>query len=83
MSSNENLSPELSLAQNGKSFHWASRFLGVRIGRDAAQIYSFCRILYDMADGDITDGPDRLVNIRVGLLDQRYATAPIHANMGA
>lgn len=83
MSSSENLSPELSLAQNGKSFHWASRFLGVRIGKDAAQLYSFCRILDDMADGDIADGPDRLVNIRVGLLDQMYDKDPILANLGA
>ena len=83
MSSNENLSPELSLAQNGKSFHWASRFLGARIGKDAAQLYSFCRILDDMADGDIADGPDRLINIRAGLLDQMYDKDPILAHLGA
>jgi len=48
MSSNENLSPEHSLAQNGKSFHWAGRLLGAQTGRDAARLYSICRVLDDM-----------------------------------
>ena len=50
MSSNESLSPEHSLAQNGKSFHWAGRLLGAQTGRDAARLYSICRVLDDMAD---------------------------------
>ena len=64
MTTNESLSPERSLAKNGKSFFWASRFLGADAGRDAAQLYSFCRVLDDMADGDIADGPERLLHIR-------------------
>ena len=77
MHSNEHLSPEHSLAQNGKSFHWARRFLGVRIGGDAAQLYSFCRILDDMADGDIVNGPKRLNQIRRGLIDPTVTGDPI------
>ena len=31
MKTNEDLTPEHSIAQNGKSFHWAGRFLGPRL----------------------------------------------------
>ena len=53
----ETLDAENSLKQNGKTFHWARRFLGDEMGADAASLYAFCRILDDMADGDIEDGP--------------------------
>jgi phytoene synthase len=69
MNTNEDLSPEHSLAQNGKSFHWAGKFLGPKVGRDARRLYSFCRVLDDMADGDIANGPKRLGQIRIGLID--------------
>ena len=69
MKTNEDLTPKHSLAQNGKSFHWAGRFLGLEVGRDATLLYSFCRILDDMADGDIQNGPKRLKHIRSGLID--------------
>lgn len=54
---------EDSLRQNGKTFHWARRFLGDDMGHGAATLYSFCRILDDMADGDIPDGPKRLKSV--------------------
>ena len=60
MISNEKLAPQDSLKSNGKSFYWASRFLGGRMGHNAARLYAFCRLLDDMADGDIPDGPARL-----------------------
>ena len=68
MKTNEDLTPEHSLAKNGKSFHWAGRFLGAKVGHDAARLYSFCRVLDDMADGDIKNGPKRLGRIRAGLV---------------
>ena len=64
---NETLTPQDSLAANGRSFHWASRFLGARMGRNAAQLYAFCRLLDDMADDDIPDGPARLACIKADL----------------
>ena len=67
--SNENLTPDESLAQNGESFHWAKRFLGQKMGTEAAKLYAFCRLLDDMADGDIENGPARLVKIRAALLE--------------
>ena len=66
--SNENLTPDESLAQNGESFHWAKHFLGKKMGTEAAKLYAFCRLLDDMADGDIENGPARLNNIRAALL---------------
>ena len=67
--SNENLTPDESLAKNGESFHWAKRFLGKKMGTDAAKLYAFCRLLDDMADGDIENGPERLIKIRAALLE--------------
>jgi len=78
--SNENLTSEESLAANGKSFDWARRFLGARMGRDAANLYAFCRLLDDMADGDIEDGPTRLLAIRDDLVAGRSGDDPaLHA----
>ena len=77
--SNETLTSEQSLAANGKSFHWARRFLGDRMGHDAARLYAFCRLLDDMADGDIEDGPARLAIIREDLLAGRGGDDPAFA----
>ena len=65
--SNENLTPDESLAKNGESFHWAKRFLGKKMGTDAAKLYAFCRLLDDMADGDIENGPERLKLLGIAL----------------
>ena len=77
--SNETLTSEQSLAANGKSFHWARRLLGDRMGHDAARLYAFCRLLDDMADGDIEDGPARLAIIRADLLAGRGGDDPAFA----
>ncbi len=64
---NETLTPQESLAANGRSFYWASRFLGSRMGKNSARLYAFCRLLDDMADDDIPDGPARLACIKEDL----------------
>ena len=74
--SNEELTSEQSLAANGRSFHWARRFLGQRMGSDAASLYAFCRLLDDMADGDIENGPARLTAIRADLIAGREGADP-------
>ena len=74
--SNEELTSEQSLAANGKSFHWARRFLGDRMGSEAASLYAFCRLLDDMADGDIENGPARLAVIRADLVAGRQGDDP-------
>ena len=80
MAKNEFMTPHQALAANGKSFDWARRFIGEQMGGDAAILYRFCRVLDDMADGDITDGPRRLVTIRNDLVDGRVATDTLLAD---
>ena len=65
-----------SLSRNGRSFAWAARFLGPQVGSDAAMLYSFCRILDDLADGDIAHGQERLAAVRKGLQNNTPQTDP-------
>ena len=53
----------LTLKKYGKSFYWARLFLSRDIGSSATTLYSFCRLLDDIADGDLPGGADRLVHI--------------------
>jgi phytoene synthase len=55
---------EALLAANGRSFYWASRLLGRQMAGNAARLYAFCRVLDDMADGDIEDGAQQLAIIQ-------------------
>ena len=73
----ETLAPRQALAQYGKSFNWARRFLGQQMGMDAATLYQFCRVLDDMADGDIADGPARLLRIQRELSNNQTAKDPL------
>ena len=76
---NETLTPQESLAANGLSFHWASRFLGARMGLNAARLYAFCRLLDDMADDDIPDGAARLARIGADIAKGRKGEDPAFA----
>ena len=81
--------PEQVLATSGESFFWARRFLGRTVGHNAARLYSFCRVLDDMADGDIPNGPAHLKVIQSDLelgvwgnhpvLDQFRDLVEVHA----
>ncbi|MDA9910254.1 phytoene/squalene synthase family protein [Amylibacter sp.] len=73
----ETLTPSAALATYGKSFNWAKKFLGKTMGTDAAILYRFCRVLDDMADGDIIDGPERLFKIRDSLLKNYQTDDPL------
>lgn len=76
----ESLTPDAALSQYGKSFAWARRFLGRQMGSDAAMLYQFCRVLDDMADGDIANGPARLEAIHKDLSMELPASDPLLAN---
>ena len=73
----ETMTADKALAAYGKSFHWARRFLGQNMGIKAARLYQFCRVLDDMADGDIEHGPKRLSLIRKDLLTAGTANDPL------
>lgn len=49
----ENLQSRQVLARHGKSFYWASFFLGPKLATRAARLYEFCRFVDDLADGDL------------------------------
>ena len=52
------------LRNNGRSFYWARFFLGEQAAENATRLYSFCRYLDDVADGDIAGGLPRLQSLR-------------------
>ena len=52
------------LKKNGKSFHWAGKFLPNECINRAAELYSFCRILDDIADNGEINSLKYLSNIR-------------------
>ncbi len=56
-----------TLAQHGKSFYWASLFLGSKLTDRAARLYQFCRFVDDLADGDLPDREESLEGIRARL----------------
>ena len=80
MTRNEILKPQVSLAINGKSFYWASHFLSAQMGYNSARLYAFCRLLDDMADGDMPDGPARLIRIQVSLQSGQPSDDPALAD---
>jgi len=58
------------LKRNGRSFHFASRFLGNRHGERAARLYALCRAIDDLAD----EAPDAvLADARLASLLQAIA----------
>ena len=63
------------LARHGKSFYWASLFLGSDLANRAAQLYQFCRFVDDLADGDLPERRESLQDIRSGLTDPEHPAA--------
>jgi phytoene synthase len=63
------MAPHEVLAANGKTFHWAKRFLGDSVGEKAAILYQFCRLADDIADGGDTDGADMIATMRDAIFD--------------
>lgn len=59
--------PKQILARHGKSFYWASLFLGSQLADRCAQLYQFCRFVDDLADGDLPDREESLEDIRARL----------------
>ena len=55
---------KIVLKKHGKSFHWASKFLNKECINRAAELYSFCRILDDIADSGETNSHKYLINIK-------------------
>ena len=63
----ENPQSHQVLARHGKSFYWASFFLGSQLADRAARLYEFCRFVDDLADGDLPYRQESLEDIRACL----------------
>ena len=68
--------PKQILALHGKSFYWASKFLGVELADSAARLYQFCRYVDDLADGDLPDCQESLEDIRARLAGKELIAGP-------
>ncbi len=62
------MAAEESLAKNGRSFHWARRWLGKSHAARATRLYAFCRYIDDLADEATS-----LTAARTALVDARQA----------
>ena len=56
------------LSKNGKSFYWASLFLGSNTALDASNLYYFCRKLDDLADKNNKNNTKKLKKFRNDLI---------------
>jgi phytoene synthase len=68
--------PVQVLARHGKSFYWASFFLGPALADRAARLYQFCRFVDDLADGDLPDRQESLADIRARVGGSDCAAGP-------
>ena len=55
---------KIVLKNNGKSFHWAGKFLNKECINRAAELYSFCRILDDIADSGEANSHKNLTDVK-------------------
>ena len=78
MIANETLAHQQSLKVNGKSFNWAAFFLNAKQAKKAAALYSFCRVLDDLADEEGLAGFERLQNIKNDLKLNRSPSDNFH-----
>lgn len=71
-----NQSSKQVLARHGKSFYWASLFLGHKLANRAARLYEFCRFVDDIADGDLPHRHETLADISACLKDRSQEAGP-------
>ena len=64
-----------TLKRNGKSFYWAGKFLSEENINRAAELYSFCRALDDIADSGDPSSLKCLKGIKFNLNNNLYSSA--------
>ena len=64
----------------GKSFYWASFFLGKKHTSNAAVLYEFCRFLDDLADGNEKNKAERLNEIATAIASNKDLSKPCIRN---
>ncbi len=60
------------LKKNGKSFYWAGKFLPKECINRAAELYSFCRVLDDLADNGEINASKDLCDIRSNIKKRTF-----------
>ena len=60
------------LKKNGKSFYWAGKFLPKECINRADELYSFCRVLDDLADNGEINASKNLSNIRSNIKKKTF-----------
>jgi phytoene synthase len=68
--------PKQILARHGKTFYWASLFLGSKLADRVAQLYQFCRFVDDLADGDLPNREGSLEDILARLNGSNRLAGP-------
>jgi phytoene synthase len=68
--------PKEILARHGKTFYWASLFLGSKLADRVAHLYQFCRFVDDLADGDLPDREGSLEDILARLNGSNRLAGP-------
>jgi phytoene synthase len=68
--------PKQILARHGKTFYWASLFLGSKLADRVAHLYQFCRFVDDLADGDLPNREGSLEDIRARLNGSNQPAGP-------
>ena len=64
---------KLILKKNGKSFYWAGKFLSEKYINRAAELYSFCRALDDIADSGDPTSLKHLTDIKLNINNNLYS----------
>ena len=64
---------KLILKKNGKSFYWAGKFLSEKNINRAAELYSFCRALDDIADSGNPTSLKHLTDIKLNINNNLYS----------
>ena len=64
---------KLILKKNGKSFYWAGKFLSEKYINRAAELYSFCRTLDDIADSGNPTSLKHLTDIKLNINNNLYS----------
>ena len=64
----------------GKSFYWASFFLGKKHNSNEAVLYEFCRFLDDLADGNEKNKAERLNEIATAIASNKDLSKPCIRN---
>jgi phytoene synthase len=72
---------DAALTRHGRSFYWARHLLSEIHAERATILYGFCRLIDDLADGDITTTPREALAEMAAALKRGQSSDPLTASM--